>query len=203
MLGDAMGLPCLAPAASRRSDSRDGQAVTGPNQNLQKNVSDALVGIVDDADRISYTEALPVLYKRCQLHFNNPDNLIYLERTTRVCRFNLITWVSLIQIVEPLLYDYLRERNVNTPNDEVTWEHTCDVLAGMSGLRHLRISLQEGHHEPSRDRSWEEKVLRPLGKVRVRDEFLLELSWKTRESHLPDIEGPFRIVRFDWWSRPE
>lgn len=82
------------------------------------------------------------------------------------------------------------------------WRSTCVVVAGMKGLRVLRVVLSsQASREASREASGkatkarERELLEPLAWVKGVPDFEVTVEWRLIDGDWEDGHWPFRLVR--------
>ena len=121
------------------------------------------------------------------------DTILLLSRTILPQRLNSIRSLRIEwSFWYPSFMHFSKEL---CPPYHLTWDKTWQIIAGMSSLKDLRVSLIEHWH--SRDAESEAKLLAPLRQVTGLKRFDVAVSWSFYETGASPMLGdiPFRIER--------
>lgn len=138
--------------------------------------------------RLLYSESISLLYSRNTFDFDQRESLYSLSLTIVPSRFNVIRSVRLHHLTNPADFDL--------PDVWALWNQIWGIIAGMQGLRELRIGFAArgfGRVADMAEVGVEERVLGPLRGVRQTSVFEVEVPWRPGE--LGDV--PFRVRRIE------
>ncbi|KAI9800270.1 MAG: hypothetical protein M1833_003384 [Piccolia ochrophora] len=141
----------------------------------------------------SYSEAITILYAHTTFDLAGLDSLLFLSSTILPQRLNTIRSIDLFWDFRYLDSPYSdTARPFDFPHDVATWERAWRVLAGMEGLRELKVMLVD--NDWTLDRVTEEKIFQPLRAVTQPTVFEVDVRWPASEGLLLE-DVPFRIKR--------
>lgn len=151
-----------------------------------------------------YTEAMPVLYGE------NTFSMLHLYSVTSLAETVLPQRLHTIRKVELGWYFYVpyplyRRRGKSVigqpttmdecpPYDIATWERVWDILAGMEGLRELRVDLV-GRWSETLTKDEEGMLLGPALKVERPRVWEMRVEWDGGGVDWEGDGAPFRVVR--------
>ena len=110
--------------------------------------------------RLSYSEAIEVLYSKNVFHFYDPGDIRYFSRAVLPHRLN---------IVQSIIMDWERTFSIFNPYNAIpkqdneewkAWRDTWAIIAKMEGLREIRVILKEHKFVVSRIRRM--KMCQPM-----------------------------------------
>ncbi|KAF2491494.1 hypothetical protein BU16DRAFT_621050 [Lophium mytilinum] len=148
--------------------------------------------------RLAYAESIREFYSLNTFSTIHHGALLLLPSFLAPQLFHAIRSLRLHCHVRRIYYTHPFPDSV--PNDEATWESTWAVVAGMRGLRSLRVHITRPTDStvPYRDHSIERQLLEPLAAIQGLDSFVVATSWvldqKTPVAYR-DRAWPFEIQR--------
>ena len=136
-----------------------------------------------------YSEAIDILYQHTTFafrNFKNQDTLWHFSRTILPQRLNSIRKMHLTWFLD---YKHFLGCNPLTH-----WTQTCDILARMTGLQNLQISLDTvGLVLEDIDAERERNVLMPLKTITKTNIFSVRLWWHPFEPEELLKDAPFQL----------
>ncbi|KAF2811958.1 uncharacterized protein BDZ99DRAFT_519198 [Mytilinidion resinicola] len=147
--------------------------------------------------RLAYAECIHEFYARNTLSTNQLGCILFLPSALAPPLFQTIRALSLRCYARRRYceYSYLDP----APDDEATWEAAWAVVAGMRGLKSLRVHIWQGHAFGLHGHHWSERqLLEPLTAIHGADSFIVTTSWVL--DHTTPVEyrercWPFQIQR--------
>ncbi|KAF2183823.1 hypothetical protein K469DRAFT_751244 [Zopfia rhizophila CBS 207.26] len=142
-----------------------------------------------------YSESINFLYSTNTFSFSDLDCLRYFSCTTLPNRFNMIQNLDIEWCMSWPIYDNIAQQlllnnpALYPPYDETTWEETWRIVANMTNLKFIRVSLL--YVDGFRDAACEAKMLAPLRKVTIPAKFEVHVSWSGEEV----TDAPFQLIR--------
>jgi hypothetical protein len=152
-----------------------------------------------------YSEAIDILYTANTFSISDLDCLRHFSLTPRfpLIRTLDIEWCMTWPIYDPVSQALFRRTlTLYPPHDEATWEDTWRIVSQMPQLHFLRVNLL--YFDGLRHPESEEKMLRPLFKIRRPETFEVHVSGQsfTSESLLQEngvaVWGRGSVLERDW-----
>lgn len=173
---------------------KDSDMYWGPHDGIQEEHGGYLPLL--QTCRQIYSEAIEILYSKNTFSMLHLGRLLHFSFTVLPQRMNAIRSLELGWYLNSI-YPYdtgctWNSQNPPAPYDKTTWERAWAILAGMDGLRNLRVDLV-GRWMAPLPLEAELRMLSPATKVvnpRVWD---LRLDWPNTGAQFED--APFRITR--------
>jgi hypothetical protein len=146
-----------------------------------------------------YRESIDLLYTHNVLDINQIFTLLSFHEALPTHRWNTIRALRFYAFIPYNYYAWPGEGAslCHGRAEDRTWVRTCELLASMKGLRHLKIVI-EGFPD-----DWDEqnlknvtKFIQPLVKIKVPGTFTVAIPWPSHAAEDAILAAaPFRLVR--------
>lgn len=134
-----------------------------------------------------------MLYSQNVFFFNQLDAVLNFSSTILPQRLHTIRSLRLRwYFTFPFHSDFgsdVPSLRLHPPHDEATWAKVWGIIAGMQGLRDLRVHIWSGFNITTS--TIEARILEPLRAVKGMETFEVKVPWEGNY----EMEAPFKITR--------